>query len=421
VSRGDSLSIWLHGRRIAAVESERRRLRLRYTRAALESFPAGTPLLSLRLPLSEQPFPNGAVRTFLDGLLPEGDARRAIAEDLRLRADDTFGLARALGRDCAGALVIQPEQDPAPAQPTTLTAEPLGEERLGRLLDNLRIAPLGVDGRVRISLAGVQEKLLLTRLPDGRWGRPVDGTPSTHILKPEIHGYPRTVQNEAFCMRLAKHLGLSVADVEVQTIAGRKLLVVARYDRLVDAETGAVERIHQEDMCQATATPPLNKYEEDGGPSLLAVARVLREVDPDSLEELLRATTLNVAIGNGDAHAKNLSLLHGAGGRLRLAPLYDLMSTLVYGRRRLAMYVDRVQRTDRVSAERLIEEAGAWGLARPRAQAIVEEMLARLPAGIERAAEEIEDSPRDVRLTIARQARMLSPDTPASRGCGSGA
>jgi serine/threonine-protein kinase HipA len=66
---------------------------------------------------------------------------------------------------------------------------------------------------VRISLAGLQEKLLLTRLPDGAWGSPVDGTPSTHILKPAIARYPNTVQNEAFGMRVAKHLGLSVANI----------------------------------------------------------------------------------------------------------------------------------------------------------------------------------------------------------------
>jgi hypothetical protein len=77
---------------------------------------------------------------------------------------------------------------------------------------------------VRISLAGVQEKLLLTRMPGGTWGRPVDGTPSTHILKPEIARLPNAVDNEAFCMRLAKHLGLPVASAEITMVDGRKLV-----------------------------------------------------------------------------------------------------------------------------------------------------------------------------------------------------
>ena len=163
----DRLAIWLNGTKVAVVEQERRRMRLQYTSEAIQTFPAGAPLLSLQLSVTGERFPNGAVRSFLDGLLPEGDARRLIAQDLGLRADDTFALARALGRDCAGALVIQPDADEPPPPASTLTAEPLSEGEIQRLVENLRSAPLGVDQRVRISLAGVQEKLLLTE-PAGR-------------------------------------------------------------------------------------------------------------------------------------------------------------------------------------------------------------------------------------------------------------
>ena len=88
-------------------------------------------------------------------------------------------------------------------------------------------------------------------MPDGTWGRPVDGTPSTHILKPEIAAYPNTVENEAFCMRVAKYLGLQVARRRDDGGGGRKLIVVERYDRAVQPD-GTVERLHQEDFCQAT-------------------------------------------------------------------------------------------------------------------------------------------------------------------------
>jgi serine/threonine-protein kinase HipA len=404
----DRLAIWLYDTKVATVEQERRRMRLRYTPEAIQSFPAGAPLLSLLLPVGEERFPNSVVRSFLDGLLPEGDARRAIAEDLSLRADDTFNLARALGRDCAGAPVIQPDAEDPPPQPTTLTAEPLGEDDLARLVDNLRTAPLGVDQRVRISLAGVQEKLLLTRLPDGTWGRPVDGTPSTHILKPEIRGYPHTVENEAFCMRVAKHLDLAVADVATTTVGGRRLIVVSRYDRIV-APSGAVERIHQEDFCQATGTLPVNKYEEDGGPSLRKIAGILSETDPDSLDSLLRAATLNLAIGNGDTHAKNFSLLHDRAGTVRLAPLYDLLSTLVYGDDRLAMYIDNVHRTNRVTFDRLLNEAASWGLSRTKAAEIVVDLLTRLPDAVERAARETPGVPAEILEIVAAQLDRLRP------------
>ncbi|MDQ1455169.1 MAG: serine/threonine-protein kinase HipA, partial [Actinomycetota bacterium] len=208
----DELAVWLYGDRVAGIDQERRRMRLEYSKDALDRYPLGTPLLSLSLPLTSKRYSHGVVRPFLDGLLPEGDSRRALADDLELLASDTYGLIRALGRDCAGAIVIQPADDPPPVQPTTLTAKRLNDAEIGELVANLRSAPLGVGGRVRISLAGVQEKLLLTRMPDGSWGQPVDGTPSTHILKPEIARFPDTVENEALCMRLAKHLGLAVAN-----------------------------------------------------------------------------------------------------------------------------------------------------------------------------------------------------------------
>ena len=404
----DRLAIWLYDTKVATVEQERRRMRLRYTPEAIQMFPAGAPLLSLQLTVRQDRFPNGVVRSFLDGLLPEGDARRAIAEDFGLRANDTFGLARALGRDCAGALVIQPDDEAAPPRPTTLTAEPLSDDGLARLVDNLRSAPLGVDRRVRISLAGVQEKLLLTRLPDGSWGRPVDGTPSTHILKPEIRSYPQTVENEAFCMRVAKHLYMAVAGVETTEIGGRKLIVVSRYDRII-APSGAVERVHQEDLCQATGTLPANKYEEDGGPSLRKIAGILSEADPDSLDSLLRAVTLNVAIGNGDAHAKNFSLLHDRSGALRLAPLYDLLSTLMYGDDRLAMYIDNVRRTNRVTFDRLVNEAATWGSSRARAANIVTDLVTRLPDAIERAARETPGTPAEILEIVSAQLERLRP------------
>ena len=303
----DELSVWLYGARVAVIGRERDRLRLTYSEEALTTYPLGTPLLSLSLPVSSRRYTHGVVRPFLDGLLPEGTSRRAIAYDLHVNASDTYGLIRLLGRDCAGAMVIQPSGDLAPPLASTTTAEPLSTEDINELVRNLKSAPLGVGGRVRISLAGVQDKLVLTRMRDGNWGRPVDATPSTHILKPEIAAFPDTVQNEAFCMRVAKHLGLNVASVATTQIGGRTLLVVERYDRVIGAD-GTVRRIHQEDFCQATGVAPEQKYQEDGGPSLSRIAGILRDLGPPgSLERLLEAVTLNVLIGNGDAHGKNFS------------------------------------------------------------------------------------------------------------------
>jgi serine/threonine-protein kinase HipA len=406
----DELAVWLNDLHVAVVRSERNRLRLDYTSKALDQFDLGLPLLSLSLPLTPDSYPQGVTRAFLDGLLPEGDARRAIARDVGVRDTDTFGLIRALGRDCAGALVIQPIDDPPPQTPTTLTAEPLSEDELADLVANLRSAPLGAGGRVRISLAGVQEKLLLTRMPDGRWGRPIDGTPSTHILKPEIAAYPATVENEAFCMRLAHAIGLPVAGVETIEIGSRKLIVVERYDRIVGSD-GSILRLHQEDLCQATGLPPQQKYEEDRGPSLRRIAGLVDAVTSrGDTETLLQAVTLNALVGNGDAHAKNFSILYDQSGGLRLAPLYDLMSTMHYGDDRLAMYVDDLQRMDGITGQRVVNEAVRWGLARRRASDIVRDVLDKAPAALVVARKETPNLPEGLFAVINKQLDRLRSD-----------
>jgi len=403
----DELAVWLYGSCVATIDSERRRPRLTYTDEARGLYSPGTPLLSLSLPVRAERFSQGVVRPFLDGLLPEGESRRIIARHVEVDAADTYGLIKALGRDCAGAIVIQPMEESAPPPSTTVTAEPVSDEELADLVRNLRSAPLGAGGRVRISLAGVQEKLLLTRMPDGTWGRPVDGTPSTHILKPEIPAYPNTVENEAFCMRIAKHLGLQVANVETTEVAGRGLIVVERYDRLIQPD-GTVERIHQEDFCQATGTRPDDKYQEDGGPSLARIADIVAAVTVrGSLERLLQAVTLNSLVGNGDAHAKNLSLLHERAGVLHLAPLYDVMCTLTYNDDRLAMYVGDVSRTNRVTAQRLVNEGASWGQPRERCEEIVTDILDRAPAAIEAARDETAGVPESIVSAVAGQLAQL--------------
>lgn len=403
------LAIWLYGHRVAVVEKQRNnRLRLSYTEYALDTYEGGTPLLSLAFPLTRDRYPNGATRAFLDGLLPEGEPRRAIAQDLDLPASDVFGLLAALGKDSAGALVVQPEDAPPPPPPTTLTAQPLTADDLAELIANLHRAPLGIDRNVRLSLAGVQEKLLLTRMPDGTWGRPVEGTPSTHILKPEIEPFENTVENELFCMTVAKSLGLSVAPVQSILVDERPVLVVERYDRVTGPD-GTVHRIHQEDFCQALGLPPEKKYEQDAGPNLARIARVLQDfAEPSAPATLLRALTLNVALGNCDAHSKNFSLLHTQAGGLRLAPLYDLLSTRLYPLDdKLAMYVDSVQKADRVTAERIVNEATRWGMNRRIAEEIVADSLDRLPAAISQAIEEIDALPDSLPELVNKRVDQL--------------
>ena len=402
----ETLGIWLDGLQVATVDRDGKgRLSLSYTRAAKDAFDGGTPVLSVSLPVGPARFANQQSMAFLDGLLPEGEPRRAVAAELDVAASDVFALLAALGRDCAGALVIGPLDHPAQQDSNLTSAKRLSAEELAGLIANLRNAPLGIGDQVRLSLAGVQEKLLLSRLQDGGWAQPVDGSPSTHILKPSIRGFEKVVENEFFCMRLAFHLGLSVAAVETMVVNGAPVLVVERYDRRVNAD-GATLRVHQEDLCQALGLPPSQKYHEKGGPSLLAVTGVLRDfADSEALESLLRAVTLNVLIGNCDAHGKNFSLLRTDSGGLRLAPLYDLLSTRLYEglSDHMAMPIDTVQIVDRVTSERITSEASAWGMPQSQAEDVVSDILTRLPEAIAAAQQDTPNVPKALVSYVKRR------------------
>jgi len=188
------------------------------------------------------------------------------------------------------------------------------------------MAPLAVDLErgFRPSLAGFQRKALVGRAEDGTWQLPVGNAPSTWILKPD--GPHATAANEATCLRLAAACGLDVPDTELLDLDGLAVLAVKRYDRRPSPD-GPV-RVHQEDGCQATSTPPQQKYEEQGGPALRDFAAVLRDFgDPADVITLLRRTAVNMAVGNADAHAKNFSVLHEPDSSIiKLAPLYDVLA-----------------------------------------------------------------------------------------------
>jgi serine/threonine-protein kinase HipA len=201
---------------------------------------------------------------------------------------------------------------------------------LRRVISALDVAPLGAapERGFRPSLAGFQRKALLGRTADGTWQLPYGDAPSTWILKPG--GLHPMAANEATCLRLAAACGLAVAEAELLDVTGLPVLAVRRYDRQ-DSPTGHIPvRVHQEDGCQATATPPGLKYEEQGGPALRDLASLLRNFgDPRDVTSLLRRTTVSMAVGNADAHAKNSSVLHEPDSpTIRLAPLYDVLSTI---------------------------------------------------------------------------------------------
>ena len=308
--------------------------------------------LSLSMPLGKTEHPDSTVRPYLEGLLPDNtDVLKRWAREFHVSPRNAFALLRHTGADCAGAVHFIPpnELDRTLNERSDIrwmTEAEIGE-RLRDLVERHGTGRMAGDPG-RFSLPGAQPKTAF--IYDGeRWGIPSGAVPTTHILKPpaqsELDGFD---VNEHFCLRLARQVGLAVAESTVRTFDGEAAIVLARYDRRRLGD-GRLVRLHQEDLCQSLAVPPLNKYESQGGPGAPAIIQILANEsdDPDSdVAAFVDALALNWVIAGTDGHAKNYSVLIGPGS-VRLAPLYDLISTLPYPRwihyrrAKLAMRVDR--------------------------------------------------------------------------------
>jgi serine/threonine-protein kinase HipA len=262
-------------------------------------------------------------------LLPESEQLRAVGQFLGMAAGDVIGLLSAIGRDIAGALSIG-----KPGGTSSVYWRPVEKpEDLERIIEELPNKPflVGEEG-VSMSLAGVQSKLAVAVDEAGRICIPTAGSPSTHILKPDAQRLPGGVQNEAFCLTLAKRLKLSTSEITTGKAGNRAYLLVKRYDRV--GAGARWRRLHQEDFCQALGKPPAAKYESNqtgiAGPKLSQMFELTRRLTPATdVVRLLDMVIFNIIVCNTDAHAKNYSLMIGAGA-VALAPLYDVMCAQVW-------------------------------------------------------------------------------------------
>lgn len=283
--------------------------------------------LSVVLPLRADSHQGAAVRNWFCNLLPEGGVRDAITARLRIPHGDDFALLAAIGGECAGAVSVHSsgpqaeipqEQEGDLETLLTLQGEDAGEGAW---------ALLGTP--LRLSLAGAQDKIAVIAEPDGRLRLPDRGEPSTHILKPDSRRFRGLRDLEALGLALARAIGLPVAASRPVDVLGRPALLIERYDRATDGSQ--VQRLHQEDFCQALGYPGEMKYESQGGPGLARCSALIRQLHlgPAAVQGLLDWAVFNALIGNADAHAKNLALLCDRQGHRRLAPFYDLVPTVV--------------------------------------------------------------------------------------------
>lgn len=323
------LDVWLDNQKVGQLHLIDGYMQFCYLPEWLQSEQAVT--LSFNLPLQQEMFSREDTRAFFSGLLPEGVNRHLIAQRLQISRQNDFALLNSIGGECAGAVSLLPEGEPLDTSTATNTVQWLSDQELAEILDELPRRPMlaGQDG-LRLSLAGAQDKLPIV-YADGRIGLPLHNTPSTHILKPAISLAPDSVFNEAFCLALAKKIGINAVAARIEQTSGKQYLLVARYDRQKN-KAGNTHRLHQEDFCQALGADPHRKYQNEGGPGLPECFDLLRKATRPSaphILQLLDYVIFNALIGNHDAHAKNFSLLY-ANKVPVLAPLYDALCTVVY-------------------------------------------------------------------------------------------
>lgn len=356
-----------------------------YDRAWLESPEAVA--LSASLPLRKERFSRNETRPFFAGVLPEEESRRLIAKTFGVSDKNDFALLARIGAECAGAVSLLPPGE-LPVADKPHYREITTGELAGRLLELPRHPLMAGEKGIRLSLAGAQGKLAL-RISEGRFYLPLDGSPSNSIIKPQSSHFEGLVDNEFFCLRLASQAGLEAARVEIGMADGIRFLQVERYDRRA-LPGSRIERLHQEDFCQALGIVPELKYQQEGGPNLKRCFELIRSVSSIPGPDLLRlfdAVVFNYLIGNCDAHGKNFSFLR-EGSFVRLAPLYDLVSTQAYPdlSNQMAMKIGGERKPQKLLVRNwqgFFKEAGMG-------QAVAQQRLRATATRVVRAAEELQ-------------------------------
>jgi serine/threonine-protein kinase HipA len=355
--------------------------------------------LSVSMPVQIKHHEARRVEPWLAGLLPDNpDVVRRWASYFETKGTSPFALLSSpVGRDCAGAARFAPPDELDTMLAGRGTVRWLTEDDVASRLRDLRAdagAWLGHDFTGRFSLAGAQAKTALLRDGD-RWGEPTGASATSHILKPAIVGLDDHDLNEHLCLRAAAWAGLSVARSEVMIFGEEQALVVARFDRVKRGRH--LQRIHQEDLCQALGVAPRLKYQNEGGPAPADIARLLRQTMPASVADeavwrFADALVWNWVIGGTDAHAKNYGLLL-SGSQVRLTPLYDVASALPYGaddhKLRLAMKLGGDYRLRGQRPNTWITLAKALGVDVSALTARAAQLVARAPAAFVAAADSV--------------------------------
>ncbi len=376
-----------------------------YDPAFCECFPDGP--LSVALPVQEESYLARKTRSFFKNLLPEGAALTAVAKKLEVKSSSYLKVLDALGSECIGAVMLEREDSEDSA--SVYGYVPLSREAVGTAFRDGAEGIAQLQEEAKLSLAGAQSKMgLYLDMKDGEacYALPHGSAPSTHIVKAASRRFEQLSENELFCLRVAEAAGLNVPRSFIDVIEGQPLFVIERFDRTRTSERDdragsdycRVLREHQEDFCQVLGLPPERKYEPGG---VRYAHRVGAEIDARSSDPVkdmrgfAKLLIFNAIIGNCDGHLKNLTAMRGADWRgFRLAPVYDVASTVVYRGldRHMAMRVGGTNKIDEVTRDDYLLLAEELALSKKAMIRLIDEVCEGALRSMPGIIEEMEDS-----------------------------
>jgi len=295
---------------------------------------AGARPISLSMPLTKEHYSGDVVYNFFDNLLPDNlEIRNKIQARFNVGSGHSFDLLAAIGNDCVGAIQLS-SSTPAPV--SELNYNILTEQQIEQLLQGYKHTPLGMeidDEDFRISIAGAQEKTALLKVGD-HWTKPIGTTPTSHIMKLPMGVLPHvgidltdSCENEFICLELARAFGFEVANTQVISFGGQKVLAVERFDRKYSSDGSWLMRLPQEDFCQAMGISSAQKYQADGGPGISDCMQLLSaSANPGDRESFIKTQIFFWLIAAIDGHGKNFSVFLEPDNKYRMTPLYDILS-----------------------------------------------------------------------------------------------
>lgn len=331
--------------------------------------------VSISMPLEQQSFSVESTRNFFEGLLPEGFTRRCVAEWLHRDEKDYLAILAGLGQECLGAIkIIDESRAVLPSKYKELTSEEVkklaqeGATESAEMVTKSHLSLTGASGKVGLYYDEQKDK----------WYLPIGEAPSTHIVKQSHIRLKRIVANEQLCLLTAKNLGIEIPQSFIIKTESNEaedvLFATKRYDRRMQSNGRKLNgmnipyRLHQEDFSQALGIPASEKYEKDGGLYLSKMFGILRDYSASPIEDQLKLWDIcvfNFLIGNTDNHIKNLSLLYGKDLKtIRLAPAYDIVSTMIYesSTENMALSIGGDYSIRKITEESFAKEATKAGL-----------------------------------------------------------